>query len=71
MADAQAQQLPLLSVGRYDSVIHDWNYLFTRLGVLSYGEEIADVVRLIGWLGMIGVTLWLFWRGLNDVYNKG
>jgi hypothetical protein len=24
-------------------------------------------VRFIGWLGMIGVMLWLLWRGLNDV----
>jgi hypothetical protein len=52
-------------------VIHDWNYLFTKLGVLSYDREIADVVQFIGWLGMIGVTFWLIRRGLNDVYNPG
>jgi hypothetical protein len=33
MADAQVQHLPWASIGRYDSVIHDWNYLFTKLGV--------------------------------------
>jgi hypothetical protein len=71
MADAQAQQLPLLSIGRYESAIHDWNYLFTKLGVLSYDKGIADVVHFIGWLGMIGVTFWLFWRGLNDLDNTG
>jgi hypothetical protein len=67
MADAQAQQLPWLSIGRYDSLIHDWNYLFTTLGVLSYDMVIAYVVRLIGSLGMIGVTFWFLWRGLNDM----
>jgi hypothetical protein len=70
MADARVQQLPQFTVGGYESV-HDWNYLFTKLGVLSYDTEIADVVRFIGWVGMIGVTFWLFRRGLNDVYNAG
>jgi hypothetical protein len=54
MADAQAQQLPWVSIGRYESLIHDWNYLFTQLGVLSYDTVIADIVRSIGCLGMIG-----------------
>jgi hypothetical protein len=67
MADAQAQQLPWLSIGRYDSLIHDWNYLFTKLGVLSYDMVIAYVVRLIGSLGMIGVTFWFLWRGVIDM----
>lgn len=67
MADARAQQLPWVSIGRYDSVIHDWNYLFTELGVLSYDTVIAYVVRLIGSLGMIGVTFWFLWRGVNDI----
>jgi hypothetical protein len=67
MADAQAQQLPWLSIGRYDSLIHDWNYLFTKLGVLSYDMVIAYVVRLVGSLGMIGVTFWFLWHGVNDM----
>jgi hypothetical protein len=25
------------------------------------------MVRAIGWLGMIGVCVWLVWRGVNDV----
>jgi len=56
MADAQAQQLPWVSIGRYESLIHDWNYIFTQLGVLSYATVIASIVRSIGCLGMIGVT---------------
>lgn len=71
MADAQTQQLPWLSIGRYESVIHDWNYLFTRLGVLSYDTVIAAIVRLIGCLGMIGVTFWFLWRGVNDIALEG
>jgi hypothetical protein len=67
MADARAQQLPLLTVGDAEYVIHDWNYLFTKLGVLAHDTEIANAVRFVGWMGMIGVMLWLLWRGLNDV----
>jgi hypothetical protein len=71
MADAQAQQLPWMSIGRYESVIHDWNYLFTQLGVLSYDTVIAGIVRSIGTLGMIGVTFWVVWRAVIDIALYG
>ena len=70
MADARAQDLPLLTVGDAEYVIHDWNYLFSMLGVLDHDIQIAGAVRFIGWLGMIGVMLWLLWRGLNDVKTQ-
>jgi hypothetical protein len=71
MADAQAQQLPWVSIGRYESLIHDWNYLFTQLGVLSYDTVIAGIVRSIGCLGMIGVTFWFLWRAVADMATYG
>ena len=71
MADAQAQQLPWVSIGRYESLIHDWNYLFTQLGVLSYAAVIAGIVRSIGSLGMIGVTFWFLWRAVADMATYG
>lgn len=67
MADARAQDLPLLTVGDAEIVIHDWNYLFSKLGVLDHDIQIAGAVRFIGWIGMISVMIWLLWRGLNDV----
>lgn len=67
MADARAQDLPLLTVGDAEYVIHDWNYLFSKLGVLDHDIQIAGAVRFIGWIGMISVMIWLLWRGLNDV----
>lgn len=70
MADAQVQQLPLYSVGRYDSVIHDWNYLFSSLRVLSYDVVVANAVRFIGYLGMISTPFWLLWRGVYDTFNS-
>jgi hypothetical protein len=67
MADARAQDLPLLSLGSGEDVIHDWHYLFGKLGVLEHDIQIAGFVRFIGWMGMIGVIIWLLWRALNDV----
>jgi hypothetical protein len=67
MADARAQDLPLLTIGSGDNVIHDWNYLFGRLGLLARDTQIAGLTRFAGWLGMIGVVIWLIWRGLNDI----
>ncbi|MGB8524285.1 MAG: hypothetical protein WCD43_15070 [Candidatus Acidiferrales bacterium] len=67
MADARAQDLPLLTVGDAEYVIHDWAYLFGKLGLLEHDTQIASAVRALGWLGMIGVVIWLVWRGLNDV----
>lgn len=67
MADARAKELPLLTIGDGDYVIHDWNYLFSKLGVLQHDVQIAGSVRFIGWIGMLGVVGWLMWRGLNEV----
>lgn len=65
MADARAQELPLLTVGDAEYVIHDWNYLFGHLGVLEHDIQIAAVVRAIGWIGMIGTVAWMAWRSLR------
>jgi hypothetical protein len=65
MADARAMQMPLLAMGESEYAIHDWNYLFSKMGVLQYDTVIATCVRSLGWLGMIGLTLWLLWRGLS------
>jgi hypothetical protein len=62
MADARAQDLPLLTVGDPEFVIHDWNYLFNALGVLNHDTQIAALVRGIGWLGMIGTAAWFAWK---------
>jgi hypothetical protein len=64
MADARAQELPLLTVGDTDDVIHDWNYLFGKFGVLEHDTEIAQIMRVIGWIGMLGTVAWMIWRSL-------
>lgn len=62
MADARAQELPLLTVGDADYVIHDWNYLFGSLGLLNHDIQIAHVTRAIGWIGMIATVAWMIVR---------
>ena len=66
MADARAQDLPLLTVGDAEYVIHDWNYLFGHLGLLDHDIQIAGIVCTIGWMGMIGTVAWFVWRSLNS-----
>jgi hypothetical protein len=65
MADARAQELPLLTVGDADYVIHDWNYLFGALGVLPHDTQIAWAMRMVGWAGMLATTGWMAYRSLR------
>ncbi len=66
MADARAMALPLVTVGDPDHVEHDWNTIFSSLGVLQYDTTIAGIVRFLGWCGMLGVAGWLVWQGLQS-----
>ena len=63
MADARAQELPLITVGDPEFVEHDWFTMFSGIGVLNHDTQIASVVRMVGWIGMLGVVAWLIWRG--------
>ena len=61
MADARAQELPLVTTGDPDFVEHDFHAIFSNLGVLDYDTKIAAAVRILGWLGMLAcsVSLWI------------
>jgi hypothetical protein len=65
MADARAMALPLVSAGGGDYVEHDWNTIFSSLGVLHYDTKIAAVVSFLGWCGMVGTVVWLVRRSLR------
>jgi hypothetical protein len=45
-----------------DYVEHDWNTIFSSLGVLPYDTRIAAVVRVLGWCGMLVSTACLATR---------
>jgi hypothetical protein len=70
MADARAQELPLLTVGSPEFVEHDWFAMFSSLGVLRHDTQIAELVRISGWIGMVGVALWLGWSGLKKGQSR-
>jgi len=59
MADARAMALPLVTTGDPDFVEHDWNTIFSSLGLLQYDTTIAAVVRSLGWCGMVACPAWL------------
>src|SRR5882762_9151353 len=55
MADARAQELPLVTVGDGECVIcHDWGYMLGQLGMLSLDTTLAGLVRLLAFLVMGG-----------------
>jgi hypothetical protein len=62
MADARAQELPLVTTGDPDFVEHDFHAIFSSLGVLDCDTKIAAVVRILGWCGMLACVAWLAWR---------
>src|SRR5437762_4840393 len=61
MADARAQDLPLVGGGD-----HDWNTIFSRWHVLADDTRIAAVVKTIGWTGMLAACAWVVWRWYRD-----
>ena len=58
MADARARELTLVTTGDPEFAKHDFNAIFSSLGVLNYDTTIAAVVRTLGWCGMIAVVIW-------------
>ena len=62
MADARIQLLDLVTVGESETVIHDWEFIFTGLGLMPYDTAIGQATRVAGWLGMIGTVGWLVYR---------
>ena len=73
MADARAMVLPLVTVGNSDYVEHDWNTIFSSLGVLPYDTRIAAIIRFMGWCGMLASAAWLAVRGgqVPDAFAGG
>ena len=62
--DARAMELPLVSPGVGD-VIHDWNYLLGRMGLLQADQTIAFLFRAGGVLTMLVCLAaggWLLWK---------
>jgi hypothetical protein len=66
MADARACALPLVN-----SDIGDWTILFGQWGLLTYDVRIGRFMRQLGWLGMLGIVVWLGYRLYADAHPQG
>ena len=53
VADARAQELPLVGGGE-----HDWAFLLETWGLLARDQAIARDVRLLGWILVVGSVWW-------------
>lgn len=64
VADARAMRLPLVNLGGGD-VIHDWNWLLGRMGILHLDTTLAFLLRLAAAANMLvflTAGTWLLWR---------
>ena len=61
VADARSQCLPLVGGGE-----HDWALLLGRWGLLAQDQQIAGVLRVLGWAGVLGCGLWAATRWWRD-----
>lgn len=57
LADARAQQIPLVGGGE-----HDWNYLLGRWGLLEQDARIAGMLVFLSWAGWLAVWVVVFLR---------
>lgn len=61
VADARAQELPLVGGGE-----HDWTEILSRWNALELDTVLAGLLRLGGWAGMLAALGWLAWRWQDD-----
>ncbi len=61
VADARAQELPLVGGGD-----HDWFTILTRWDLLQYDTRIAAALNLVGWIGIAATCAWVLWRAWQD-----
>jgi hypothetical protein len=56
VADARAQELPLVGGGE-----HDWAFLLAEWNVLGRDQEIARAIRVVGFGLIVGASLLGWW----------
>jgi len=61
VADARAMNLTLVSPFGGDDVVHDWNYLLTRMGLLQQDALLAFIFKCAATLAMLICLIGGFW----------
>jgi hypothetical protein len=64
--DAQAMDLPLVSVGGGDDTIHDWNYILSKLGILRHDQGLGHTAVVIGVIIMILSVVWAVYSSFEE-----
>jgi hypothetical protein len=68
MGDAIDMNLPLVGG---ENVIHDWNYLLTSLGLLSYTETLSKITMSVGFLILIATsTIFIYFENKQMVRDE-
>jgi hypothetical protein len=62
--DAQAMNLPLLSIGGGEDTIHDWNYILSKFGLLRWDHVIGNMAYGIG---VVTIAVAVFWGFYNSI----
>ena len=62
VADARAQELPLVGGGE-----HDWEYLLGRTGLLASDVALARAITSLGYLLVVGAAVWGLLRASESV----
>jgi hypothetical protein len=63
VGDARARELPL--VGLTADPIHDWNWLLSTMGILSWDRGLAGLTRIAAfsiWAASMALGGWLCWK---------
>ena len=63
VGDARAMELPL--VGFVPDPIHDWNWLLSKMGILTWDRGLAALTRLVAfslWAASLLLGAWLCWN---------
>ena len=63
VGDARAMELPL--VGFVADPIHDWNWLLSKLGILTWDRGLAALIRVLAfsiWIASLVLGFWLCWN---------
>ncbi len=70
IADARAQALPLVTPFGIGAIIHDWNYMLSRLGLLESDTAIAAFVRLLAAVSMLAGLVWGSWTVATMIKSR-
>jgi hypothetical protein len=63
--DAQAMEMPLVSIGGGPDTIHDWNYLLLKFNVLRHDQAIGSFFVVIGTLVIVTSVIAAFFFSLE------